>query len=189
MLRITPSAGTQRAKSYFIESLQRSDYYSEGQELAGTWGGRGAVLLGLQGNAGQEEFFRLCENRHPQTGDPLTLRTNTNRRTGYDINFHCPKSVSLQFGLQQDPQIRSGFEDAVERTMQLIELDVETRASGGVGQTRTALPVTSCGRAFCIKRRGPWEGSPTATCTCTASRTTLRSMSRRGPGRRCSLAT
>lgn len=138
MLRITPTAGAKRAKDYFTESLERGDYYTESQELAGKWGGKGADLLGLEGDVTQSEFFRLCENRHPHTGKPLTLRTNANRRVGYDVNYHCPKSVSLGHALLGDRAIEETFRDASSYAMSLIETDVQTRVRrGGADYDRT----------------------------------------------------
>ena len=42
MLRITQSKSAQQAKSYYVSGLSREDYYSEGQEIAGNWQGKGA---------------------------------------------------------------------------------------------------------------------------------------------------
>ncbi|QEG36161.1 MobF family relaxase [Bythopirellula goksoeyrii] len=138
MLRITPAAGIQRAKDYFTESLDRGDYYLEGQELAGVWGGKLAAALGLAGAVAQKEFFQLCENRHPVTGKPLTPKTLSNRRVGYDINYHPPKSLSLQYGIAQDPEILAGFEEAVDYAMGQLEADVQTRVrKGGANYDRT----------------------------------------------------
>jgi TrwC relaxase len=68
MLNVTPQRSPEAAKSYFA----KSDYYSEGQELVGNWGGKGAVLLGLFGTVEKNKFDRLCDNLHPHTGEPLT---------------------------------------------------------------------------------------------------------------------
>src|SRR5262245_42312076 len=45
MLRVTQQASPTAAKSYYSSA----DYYRAGGELAGTWGGRGAAALGLDG--------------------------------------------------------------------------------------------------------------------------------------------
>lgn len=102
MLRITQSASSAAAKSYYVSSLDREDYYSEGQEIVGAWGGRLAEKLGLSGQVERDAFNKLCDNLNPATGENLTARTNQNRRVGYDINFHCPKSVSVLFALSGD---------------------------------------------------------------------------------------
>jgi hypothetical protein len=46
MLRITTSHSAKGAKKYFDVSLKTGDYYTRG---IGTWGGKGAKILGLQG--------------------------------------------------------------------------------------------------------------------------------------------
>jgi hypothetical protein len=45
MLRINQNQHVEGAKSYYSSA----DYYTEGQELAGHWRGRGAAMLGLSG--------------------------------------------------------------------------------------------------------------------------------------------
>lgn len=138
MLRITPLAGTGRVKDYFTESLSRGDYYLNKQELAGVWGGKQAAQFDLTGAVEKKEFFRLCENRHPGTGKPLTARTLSNRRVGYDVNFHPPKSVSMQGCVYGDKEILTGFEEAADYTMQIIESNSQARVrKGGADFDRT----------------------------------------------------
>lgn len=138
MLRVTQAAGAAAAKNYFTESLDRGDYYLDGQELAGRWGGKTASELGLEGEVGRKEFFALCENRHPQNGGALTLRTKTNRRVGYDFNFHCPKDVSVAYALTGDADILNAFTDAVSSTMADLESDMQCRVrKGGAQEDRT----------------------------------------------------
>lgn len=125
------------AKSYFSDALSKSDYYASDQELAGFWEGRLAARIGLQGATTKEAFFALCENRNPITGGGLTPLNRENRRTGYDINFHCPKSVSVLHAFAQDDHILNAFRDSVTETMRLIEADAMTRVrKGGVYDDR-----------------------------------------------------
>jgi len=131
MLRIIPKVGIQRAKDYFSESLDQQAYYSEGQELAGVWGGALAALLDLSGDVQRQPFHTLCENRHPSTGKPLTPRTCSNRRVGYEFNFNPPKSISIQSTLRPDPAIHEGHEEAVDATMRLVQEDSQTRVRKG----------------------------------------------------------
>lgn len=89
--------------------------------------GRLAERLGINGPATKDVFYSLCENRHPKTGDKLTPRTKDQRTIGYDINFHCPKSVSVIHSLSKDNHILDAFQEAVEGTMIDIEADARTR--------------------------------------------------------------
>jgi conjugative relaxase-like TrwC/TraI family protein len=115
------------AKSYY----SKSDYYTEGQELVGSWGGKGAEYLGLSGTVDKESFDRLCDNVHPLTGEQLTVRTRAERTVGYDFTFSVPKSVSLLYGRTGDQQILDGFRSAVDETMREMEDEMQTRVRTG----------------------------------------------------------
>lgn len=127
MLRMTPSQNAEAAKQYFGKSMVRSDYYSEGQEIAGLWGGRAAQMLGLKGQVEQESYFALCDNLHPQTGEKLSPRQKENRRAGYDFTFSAPKSVSVLYELSGDERILLAFRDSVKETMDELEPEMKTR--------------------------------------------------------------
>lgn len=127
MIRMIQSRSARHAKEYFLDALAKSDYYVSDQELPGLWQGRLAERLGLSGETAKDDFFALCENRHPRTGKKLTPRVKKDRTPGYDINFHCPKSVSVLHALSSDDHILSAFRDSVTETMRLIEADSQTR--------------------------------------------------------------
>jgi conjugative relaxase-like TrwC/TraI family protein len=134
MLRITQQDNASGAKRYY----GTADYYSEGQEIVGSWGGKGASRLGLSGTVDKDSFERLCDNLHPTTGDPLTVRTRTERRVGYDFTFSVPKSVSLLYALSNDQGIMDAFREAVDETMQEMEAEMKTRVrKGGQDTDRT----------------------------------------------------
>src|SRR5258708_4991825 len=84
MIRITQQDSAKDAKRYYATA----DYYSEGQELVGSWGGKGASRLGLEGTVDKLSFERLCDNRDARTGQPLTVRTRLQRTVGYDFTFN-----------------------------------------------------------------------------------------------------
>src|SRR5690606_40121691 len=94
MIRMVQSQSAQHAKSYFSQSLKQSDYYLNDQEYPGLFNGRIAKRLGLPSIVTKDTFFSLCDNRNPVTGKTLTLRNKKDRRIGYDIDFHCTRSVS-----------------------------------------------------------------------------------------------
>src|SRR5437660_10179443 len=119
------SAGA--AKRYYATP----DYYSEGQEIVGSWGGKGASRLGLEGAVDKFSFERLCDNLDPRTGEPLTVRTRTERTVGYDFTFSVPKSVSLLYALSGDQDMLGAFRVAVDETMREIEAEMKTRVRMG----------------------------------------------------------
>ena len=123
MIRITQQDSARSAKAYYATA----DYYSEGQELVGSWGGKGASRLGLEGTVDKFSFERLCDNLDPRTGEPLTVRTRSERRVGYDFTFSVPKSVSLLYAMSGDQGIMDAFRGAVDETMCEIEAEMKTR--------------------------------------------------------------
>ncbi len=127
MIRMITSHSSAQAKAYFKDALSKSDYYTSDQELPGLWQGRLAERIGLDGLVQQKDFYALCDNLHPLTDSHLTPRTKDERRTGYDINFHCPKSVSVLHALYKDDHILTAFQESVTETMQHIEADAMTR--------------------------------------------------------------
>ncbi len=127
MIRMIQSASAKHAKSYFSDALSKSDYYLDDQELNGKFQGHLADRLNLDELATKENFFALCENINPKTGSPLTPRTKDERTVGYDINFHCPKSVSILHALSKDDHLMEAFQKSVSDTMQDIQTDAKTR--------------------------------------------------------------
>ncbi|HTS17181.1 MAG TPA: MobF family relaxase [Verrucomicrobiae bacterium] len=130
------------AKEYFSEHLSVGDYYNEGQQVLGQWYGEGAEKLGLSGVTRQDDFVRLCENLHPQTGEKLTLRQNTtrleigpdgqprqntNRRVFYDFTFSPAKSVSIAALIGQDSRIVEAHEEAVAVALGQLQSFASTR--------------------------------------------------------------
>jgi len=57
----------------------------------------------------------------------LTPRTVQDRRVGYDISFHAPKSVSILYALGKDDRVIEVFRQAVNETMIDLEIDMQTR--------------------------------------------------------------
>lgn len=130
MIRMIQSTSASHAKSYFSQALQKADYYIGDQELQGQFHGRLKARLGLGDIATKEAFFSLCENK-TITGEALTPRTKEDRTVGYDINFHCPKSVSLVHVLSKDNHILDAFQKSVHQTMLEIEADSMARVRTG----------------------------------------------------------
>src|SRR5438128_5770554 len=123
MLRITQQDSAKDAKRYYGKAA----YYSEGQEIVGSWGGAGASRLGLEGTVDKHSFDRLCDNLDPRDGKQLTVRTRSERTVGYDFTFSVPKSVSLLYALSGDEGILDAFRAAVDATMRDMQAEKKTR--------------------------------------------------------------
>jgi conjugative relaxase-like TrwC/TraI family protein len=123
MIRVTQQDSAKGAKSYYA----KADYYIEGQELIGLWGGKGASRLGLEGKVDKVSFERLCDNLDPRTGKQLTVRTRSERTVGYDFTFSVPKSVSLLYAMTGDQGVMDAFRGAVAETMREVETEMKTR--------------------------------------------------------------
>ena len=96
--------------------------------MNGQFHGKIAKRLGIEGQTiDKETFDKLCDNINPKTGKSLTPRTVADRRVGYDISFHCPKSVSILHGLGRDRRVLESFEKSVQETMLEIQEDSQTR--------------------------------------------------------------
>jgi hypothetical protein len=89
MLRITTSHSAEGARKYFDVSLRTSDYYTKD---VGTWGGKGAELLGLKGEVERKDFVALVNNKWPgANGERLTARMNKTRLEAVrDKKTGCP---------------------------------------------------------------------------------------------------
>lgn len=156
----TSVAGTQK---YFEQVLTRGDYYL-GQEVAGQWHGKGADILGLgKGTeATKEQFSRLLNGQHPETGKNLMQRVRKDRRPGMDLTFSVPKSVSLAWAINNDEKIVEALRETVRETM---ERDVEPLMQRRVrtGKHAATRQKTSTGKLiyadFLHKTSRPVKGS------------------------------
>src|SRR4030095_1365418 len=138
------------------------DYYKEGQSVSGQWFGKGAADLGLTGMTREEDFLRLCDNLHPQTGERLTQRQNTtrvemdadgkshkaaNRLVFFDFTLSPPKSVSIAALVGDDRRIVEAHDAATTVALRQLEFcaAARIRKHGGTSYRTTGHVV---GAAF-----------------------------------------
>ena len=134
MLRIHTITSAAAAKAYYT---QASDYYSEGSELVGEWGGKLARMLNLTGIVDREGFERLVDGLHPQTGEELKPRRKEDQRVGIDCVWSGPKSYSVLEAMTGDEDLRRVFGEAKRETQEEMEEDVATRVrQGGADENR-----------------------------------------------------
>lgn len=161
MIRMIQISTAKHAQSYFAQDLRGNNYYSQGTVFAPEWGGQLAVRLGLAGAVQAQAFNRLCNNRHPETNEPLTPRTKKTKRTvAYDLNFHPPKSVSLLLELTDDNRLETVFREAVTETLARIEGELQTRVRlNGQKDTRRDTG-NACYALFYHHTSRPIDGQP-----------------------------
>ncbi len=113
-----------QASHYFFN---KDDYYSkEGKlyEKPSVWYGKGAELLGLNGNVNKKQFGDLLSGKLPN-GEQIGLMKNgeIKHRAGFDLTFSAPKSWSMASFITKDPIFDKIFEESVKFTLDLIERD------------------------------------------------------------------
>jgi conjugative relaxase-like TrwC/TraI family protein len=123
MIRITQQNNAKSAKRCYATS----EYYRKGRGIIGSWGGKGAARLGLEGIVDRSSFRWLCDNMDPWTGNRVTVRMRSRRKVGYDFKFSVSKSVSLLYALSGDQDILDAFLAAVDETMREMEAEMKTR--------------------------------------------------------------
>ena len=110
-------------------------YYGEDEKklaekkgyMPGFWHGKLAEKLSLSGQIKEADFRKLVEGIDPNSNDFLTISRKENRRIGYDVNFHVPKSVSIMHSIGGDERIQEAFERSMLSTMQQMEVEMKTR--------------------------------------------------------------
>ena len=91
------SAGS--AGNYYTD---KDNYYVIGS-MGERWAGKGAEAVGLCGGVDQKVFTRVLEGRLPDGSDLSRTQDGTNKhRSGYDLTFSAPKSISVMAMLGGD---------------------------------------------------------------------------------------
>ncbi len=145
MLSISKPLNSGQAQTYhqmeFTSSTQ--SYYKQDGAVAGEWQGQLASKMGLSGAVSPEQFTRLTDGQHPETGEQMvkhrTAQEYTNpdgtttkaveHRAGWDGTFSAPKSVSLTALVGGDERVRQAHSEAV--TVAVAELERYTQARIG----------------------------------------------------------
>jgi conjugative relaxase-like TrwC/TraI family protein len=153
MLEIRPIRSSCGAVKYFDSALAQSDYYTA--EI-GKWGGKGAERLELSSTVERKDFIALIRNHRPD-GEKLTARTRANRRSGYELVFSAPKSVSILHAAG-DPGVGRFYREAVRETLAEIESDVQVRMRKGGEQRQNRVTGELVYASFMHKTSRPIDG-------------------------------
>jgi len=148
MITLSKPISAGQARAYHKEEFAnaRENYYTEGDSVRGEWQGKLAERCGLRGEVGEQQFARLSEGQHPETGEQLvrhqTAREYTNdrgetvrsmeHRAGWDATFSAPKSVSLTALVGGDDRVREAHKESVRVALDAMEKYVQARMGGNV---------------------------------------------------------
>jgi conjugative relaxase-like TrwC/TraI family protein len=146
MLTISKPLSAGQAQSYHQKEFtaKEQNYWSQRGVVAGEWQGRLAAQMGLTGAVSAEDFAKLSQGQHPQTGEQLvrqrasyeyqdadgkTIKT-MEHRAGWDATFSAPKSVSLTALVGGDDRVREAHRDSVRLALEQLEYYAQARIGG-----------------------------------------------------------
>jgi conjugative relaxase-like TrwC/TraI family protein len=153
MLTISKPLSAGQAQSYHQKEFisKEQNYWSQRGEIAGEWQGRLAVRFGVAGAISAEDFARLSQGQHPQTGEQLVRQRASyeyqdadgnsvktmEHRAGWDATFSAPKSVSLTALVGGDDRVREAHRESVRTALEHLEHYTVAR----IGGNRPAEPT------------------------------------------------
>ena len=73
MVTLSKPISAGQAQAYHKEEFAnaKENYYTEGERVRGEWQGQLAQRWGLTGEVNEQQFARLSEGQHPETGEQL----------------------------------------------------------------------------------------------------------------------
>ena len=99
-----------RGPGYYLD-LANLNYYAEGGEPLPLWYGTAARDMRLVGVAEKLHVERVCAGLHPETGEAMVRNADKeDRYVGIDCTFSAPKTVSVAWGMGDDP-LRKAIEE------------------------------------------------------------------------------
>jgi conjugative relaxase-like TrwC/TraI family protein len=154
MLTISKPLSANQAQSYHTKEFtaKEQNYWSQRGVIAGEWQGQLRSRFDLSEYVTPEEFARLSQGQHPQTGEQLvrqrasyqytdadgkTVKT-MEHRAGWDATFSAPKSVSLTALVGGDENVRRAHRAAVETALEQLEQYTQARIGGNHPAETTA---------------------------------------------------
>src|SRR5271163_3784566 len=146
MLTISKPLSAGQAQSYHQKEFtaKEQNYWSQRGVVAGEWQGRLAAQFGLVGAVSAEDFSKLSQGQHPQTGEQLvrqrasyeyqdaegkTIKT-MEHRAGWDATFSAPKSISLTALVGGDDRVREAHRESVRVALDQLEHYTQARIGG-----------------------------------------------------------
>jgi conjugative relaxase-like TrwC/TraI family protein len=146
MLNISKPLSASQARTYHEKEFTAAEqnYWKQGDSIHGEWHGKLADQFGLSGAVGAEEFARLSEGQHPQTGKQLVshravheyrneegkMVSPVEHRAGWDATFSAPKSISMTALVGGDIRVREAHREAVNVALNELERYTQARIGG-----------------------------------------------------------
>ncbi|OYX62910.1 MAG: TrwC protein [Sphingomonadales bacterium 32-64-17] len=141
MLSVANVRSPSAAASYFA-----ADNYYTGADAdrSGTWVGKGAERLGLEGRVSAEQFDALLRGELP--GGIQVGNAGQAHRPGTDLTFSLPKSWSLLALVGGDQRIIDAYREAVIETLRWAERNAaQTRMGSQAGYGKVATDNLTIG--------------------------------------------
>ncbi|HFT4039176.1 TPA: conjugative transfer relaxase/helicase TraI [Shigella flexneri 2a] len=114
------------------------NYYASGSPDS-RWMGEGAEKLGLKGEVASADMDAVRQGKLPDGSDLSRMVNGVNKhRSGYDLTFSAPKSVSVMALVGEDRRFIEAHNRAVAVVMQEVEKLVSARITEE-GKTETVL--------------------------------------------------
>lgn len=114
------------------------NYYASGS-LESRWLGDGAEKLGLKGEVANADMDAIRQGKLPDDTDLSRMVNGVNKhRSGYDLTFSAPKSVSVMALVGEDRRFIDAHNNAVKAVMQEVEQLISARITED-GKTETVL--------------------------------------------------
>ncbi|EBM0566754.1 conjugative transfer relaxase/helicase TraI [Salmonella enterica] len=114
------------------------NYYASGS-LESRWLGDGAEKLGLKGEVANSDMDAIRQGKLPDGTDLSRMVNGVNKhRSGYDLTFSAPKSVSMMILIGGDTRLLDAWNRSVENGMKEVEKLISARITDG-GKTDTVL--------------------------------------------------
>lgn len=138
MLTVKPLGTASSDISNYYEALSKDDYYESGSEPAGQWHGLLSDTLGLNGEIKPGQLHRLFEGFHPGSGEQLANNAGDKHRSGWDLTFSSPKSVSVAWALADEPlqaKIAAAHDAAVRAGLDYLERNAFSSRDRGNSQS------------------------------------------------------
>ena len=100
MLTISKPLSATQAQTYHRKEFtaKEQNYWSQRGEIAGEWQGRLAEKFGLAGAVSAEDFARLSQGQHPQTGEQLVRQRASYEYTDADGKDDKDDGTSRRLG-------------------------------------------------------------------------------------------